>query len=79
MIVPFHLATLDWTAKAGAVPFATDFYNGGTSGFAVTNVALKATKDVRITDSFSVPVFAEVSANPCTQHAYFVLGLTLIP
>ena len=79
MIVPFHLATLDWTATAGAVPFATDFYNGGTSGFAVTNVALKATKDVRITDSFSVPVFAEVSANPCTQHAYLVFGLTLIP
>ena len=78
-VVPFKLASVDWTATAGAVPFATDFYNDWTSGFAVTNVALKATKDVRITDSFTVPVFAEVSGNPCTQNAYFVFGLTLIP
>ena len=48
--VPFKLATVDWTATAGAVPFATDFY--GTTGFAVTNLALKATKDIKITDSF---------------------------
>lgn len=77
--VPFKLATADWTATAGAVPFATDFYNGWTNGFAVTNLALKATKDVKITDAFTVPVFAQVAANPCTQNAYFVVGLTLIP
>lgn len=78
-IVPFKLASVDWTATAGAVPFATDFYNGWTSGFAVTNLSLKATKDIKVTDSFSVPVFAQVAANPCTQNAYFVVGLTLIP
>ena len=77
--VPFKFASVDWTATAGAVPFATDFYNGWTSGFAVTSVALKATKDVRITDTFTLPVFAEVSGNPRTQMGYFVLGLTLIP
>ena len=69
--VPFKLASVDWAATAGAVPYATDFYNGWTSGFAVTNVALKAT--------FSVPVFAQVAANPCTQNAYLVLGFTLHP
>ena len=77
--VPFKLASVDWTATAGAVPFATDFYNGGTSGFALTNLALKATKDIKVTDSFSIPVFAQVAANPCTQNAYLVLGLTLQP
>ena len=40
--VPFRLATVDWTATAGVVPWATTSY--GTSGFAVTNLALKATK-----------------------------------
>ena len=78
-IVPFKLATVDWTATAGVVPYATDFYNEWTSGFSVTNVALKASKDIKITDTFSVPVFAELSANPCTQNAYLVLGLTLHP
>ena len=77
--VPFQLATVDWTATAGAIPFATSFYNGWTSGFAVTNVALKATKDIKVTDSFSIPIFGQVVANPCSQKAYLVLGFTLHP
>ncbi len=75
--IPFKLATVDWTATAGAVPFATDFY--GTTGFAVTNLSLRADKDIKVTDSFSIPVFGQVIANPCTQNAYLVLGLTLRP
>lgn len=75
--VPFKLVTVDWAATAGAVPFATDFY--GTKGFAVTNLALKATKDIKITNSFSVPIFGQVVANPCSQKAYLVLGFTLQP
>ena len=75
--VPFNLAGVDWTATAGAVPFATDFY--GTTGFAVTNLSLKATKDIRVTDTFSVPVFGQVTGNPCSRKAYLVLGFTLQP
>jgi len=75
--VPFKLATVDWTATAGAVPFATDFY--GTTGFAVTNLALKATKDIKVTDSFSISIFGQVVANPCSQKAYLVLGVTIQP
>lgn len=75
--VPFKLASVDWTATAGAVPFATDFY--GTNGFAVTNLSLKAVKDIKVTDSFSIPVFGQIAANPCTQKAYLVFGLTLQP
>ena len=76
-IVPFSLAGIAWTATAGAVPWATTSY--GTTGFAVTNLALRATKDIKITDTFSVPLFAEVAANPCSQKAYLVLGFTLQP
>ncbi len=79
LAVPFKLSAIDWTAVAGAVPFATDFYNGGTTGFAVTTLSLKATKDIKVTDSFSVPIFAQVTANPCTQKAYFILGFTVQP
>jgi hypothetical protein len=75
--VPFKLASVDWSATAGAVPFATDFY--GTSGFAITDLTLKATKDIKVTDSFSIPVFGQVTANPCAQKAYFVFGFTLQP
>ena len=75
--VPFVLGGVDWTATAGAVPFATDFY--GVEGFGVVNVALTASKDIRITDSFSIPVFAQVAANPYSRNAFFVFGITLQP
>ena len=77
LTVPFKLATVDWTATAGAVPFSTDFY--GTDGLAVTNLALKAAKEIKVTESFSVPVFGQVIANPCSQKAYLVIGFTLQP
>ena len=79
VVVPFKLSAIDWTATVGAVPFATSFYNGWTSGFAVTNLSLKATKDIKVTDSFSIPVFGQIVGNPCTQNAYLVFGFTLQP
>ena len=75
--VPFKLATVDWTATAGAVPWATTSY--GTNGFAVTNLSLKATKEIKVTDTFSIPVFGQVVGNPCSQNAYLVFGFTLQP
>ena len=77
VVVPFKLSAIEWTATAGAVPSESVQY--GTNGFAVTNLALKATKDIKITDSFSVPVFGQIAANPCSQKAYLVFGFTLHP
>ena len=75
--VPFKLAAVDWTATMGVVPFATDFY--GTNGLAVTDLSLRADKEIKVTDTFSIPVFAQVAANPCSQKAYLVFGITLQP
>jgi len=72
---PFTLGGLDWTASLGIVPLKTSFY--GNDGFAVTNISLKAAKEIKITDSFSLPVFAGVTANPCADKAYFVFGISL--
>ena len=73
--VPFTLGDVDWTATAGAVPFATDFY--GTEGFAVTNLALTASKEFQVTDTFSIPAFAQVAANPSARTAFLVFGISL--
>lgn len=35
--------------------------------------------DREVTDSFSIPVFGQVVANPCSQKAYLVIGFTLHP
>ena len=76
-VVPFSLAGIAWTATAAAVPWATTSY--GTTGFAVTNLSLKATKDIKVTDTFSIPVFGQIVGNPCSQKAYLVFGFTLQP
>ena len=73
--VPYTLGGVDWTATAGAVPFATDFY--GTEGFAVTNLALTAAKEFQVTDTFSIPAFAQVAANPSARTAFLVFGISL--
>jgi len=75
---PFKLGGIDWTAALGAVPYATSYY-ADVTGFAVTNVSVLATKDIKVTDTFSIPLFGQVVANPCTQKAYLVLGFTLQP
>ena len=75
--VPFKLATVDWSAAIGAVPYATDFYDANR--FAVTNVSLRATKEIKVTDSFTIPIFGQLVGNPRSQKAYIVFGLTLQP
>ena len=75
---PFRLAGCQWTAAVGALPYATSFY-ADAGGFAVTNVSLRAAKDIHVTKSFTLPLFAAVSANPSTEKAYMVFGFTLRP
>lgn len=77
LTAPFKLGGCEWEAALGAVPFGTSFY--GTNDFAVTNVSVKATKGIAITDKFTLPVFAGIAANPCSQKAYLTFGFTLQP
>jgi hypothetical protein len=72
---PFRLATCDWDATVGLIPWKSYYYE--TSGFSLTNLSLRATKDIQITNSFSLPLFGQLIANPASQHFYFVFGFTL--
>ena len=76
LAAPFRLGGCDWTASVGAVPYATTFY-AKASGFAVTHVAVRASRAIRVTEKFGIPLFAQVSANPSTGKAYLVAGFTL--
>ena len=74
---PFSVKRVDLTATCGLVPYeAAQYY---TSGFAVTNVALKGTTAIKITDSFSLPIFAQAIWNPRLEDAHLVFGFTLKP
>lgn len=75
---PFKLATCDWTATVGFVPYATSFYADAT-GFCVTNASLRCTKELKVCKNFSLPVFMEGIANPSTKKGYFLVGFTVAP
>lgn len=47
-------------------------------GPACVKAALRATKDLNLGD-VSLPVFAEIHANPYMQKAYFMMGISVIP
>lgn len=72
---PFRLGGLEWTAAVGFVPWETTFY-ADASSFAVTNVTVKAAKEIRVTDRFSLPLFAAISANPSSEQVYLTAGLS---
>ena len=73
---PFRLGGLDWTAEIGATPWATTFYNEGAAGFEVCDISVGVSKEIGITGSFSLPLFARFTWNPATDGAYLVGGIS---
>ena len=45
--------------------------------FDVCNIGIGTSKDLKITDSFTLPLFGSVIMNPSTQQLYIVVGLSL--
>lgn len=74
---PFRVKTIDLNVICGIVPYEAPQYN--CNGFAVTNVALKASAGIRFSDAFSLPVFVQAIWNPRLEDAHLVLGITLRP
>ena len=72
---PFKLGGLDMSFTAGMVPWKTTFY-ADAKGFAVTNLTLKGTKTISITPSFSLPLFASITANPSASKMYLSAGIS---
>lgn len=74
LAAPFSAGGAEWTAALGLVPMESPLY--GTEGFAVTNVSLAASKELEITGSFSLPVSAGLTINPCSEMTYLTFGFS---
>ncbi|MCD7901847.1 MAG: hypothetical protein LUH22_18950 [Bacteroides sp.] len=70
--VPFKLGGFDFSAELGLTPWEGAY----SDGFNVVNIGLGVSKEIRITDSFSVPAFAKLTVNPNTEKTYFAFGLS---
>ena len=70
---PLSIKDIGMEAEIGITPWKGIY----ADGFSVVSMGLKATKEIRITDKFSLPVFAQLLANPKREDIFFVFGLNL--
>lgn len=66
--------------KTGAVNWFVGAGNGWytpDSKFNLCNVGLSASKELKVTESFSLPVFTSVILNPKTEQFHIVVGISL--
>lgn len=73
---PFVLDNINLLATIGFSPFSSPS-NYKNKNFAVTNISVKASKDIQITDKFSLPLFSQIIWNPNREDVHFVFGVTL--
>jgi len=73
----FNLFGVDITPSIGVSPWTGMYHREGTSGFALSSIAIKATKDIKISNSFSLPVFVEAIVAPNQDSVFMVFGVTI--
>jgi hypothetical protein len=70
------------TYSAGDVDFFAGFVAGesawyGTEEFALVNVGISASTEIKITEDFTLPLFGSVIVNPDLERSYFFVGFSL--
>ena len=77
----FSVKDVNLDFAVGASPWKSSvmynsFWEGGrTDGFAVVNLSLKASKEVKITDKYSLGLFGQLAFNPAKEDAFLVFGI----
>lgn len=74
---PFSIKEVDLGLQIGFTPWESRLYTSHTDKFSVINVGLKAAKTVKITESFSLPIFTHLIFNPEAEDIHFVFGISL--
>ena len=70
---PFTIKDVDLSASLGGTPGEGLYANQAS----VVSISLKASKEIKITDSFSLPVFGQLILNPNQEDIFFVFGFSL--
>ena len=69
---PFKVKTIDLGFSMGINPWESVY----AEDFSVIHIGLKASKELKVTDSFSIPVSGEIIANPRSEDVFFVFGVS---
>ncbi|MDR1876583.1 MAG: hypothetical protein LBQ84_03070 [Flavobacteriaceae bacterium] len=70
---PFSFQGLDLDIALGFTPWEGVLY--GTTGFDVNEIKFGVSKGIKITDTYSLPIFGAVIVNPAMEDIHFVFGL----
>jgi hypothetical protein len=77
----FSVKDVNLEIAVGASPWKSSvMYNpvwdgGRTDGFAVVNTSLTASKDIKISDKYSLGIVGQFAVNPAKEDAFFVFGI----
>jgi hypothetical protein len=71
--VPFKISDVDFKAELGLTPWEGLY----SKRLNVVNIGVKAGKELKISDTFSLPVFTKVVFAPNIEKCWFVFGVAL--
>ncbi|MDD3108242.1 MAG: hypothetical protein PHV49_03420 [Alistipes sp.] len=75
----FQIKGVDFTCAVGVAPWDSPAWlipRYGDTGFQVSNISLKASKAIKITKNYALPIFVQAIASPATDDAHLVFGLS---
>ena len=75
----FSIRSVQFTAAIGVAPWDSPAWltpHGDKKGFQISNISLTASKEIRITQNYSLPIFVQAIASPATDDAHLVFGLS---
>lgn len=73
---PLEVQNTTLLFSLGFSPFESPS-NYRNAGFAVTNISVRASRNIRINDKYSLPIFTQLVWNPNREDVHFVFGITL--
>lgn len=68
---------MDYSIFAGFTSGKGIYLPAGTDGFSFVNVGLTVSKEIQITEKFSLPVMSSLVINPQAENIFLVFGFTL--
>lgn len=69
-------ADITLTPAVGMTPWKS-MYNGYEGGFDFTDISLKASKDLKVTENFSIPMFVQALVSPVNDRTYLLAGFSV--
>lgn len=72
---PFSFKGYNLSLATGFTPWESVIYS--TRGFEFTEIKLGIEKEIKITDSFTLPIFGNIIANPSSEDMHFIFGIRI--